>query len=251
MRLTFLLAFLTAAAIAAESPETWPPGQTEELTYEIKTRLPRETTNDNIVKIEKTDDSLPVFIIHQTLEIPAQFMKIVTREVYDGRNLELISSENTISIPEEAKEQLHVDSVVVSARRTEDTLDVVTNSYIAPSGRVIAGPDLTTNVGSILVSRYQNFDSDSSREYESVNLIKLGSEKVETFTARDSVVGIQQVSVPAGDFKCYKVLNMVSGVHGYTYYAVEENLVPVLIELIDPQSGQPSMTVTLQEYRRQ
>ena len=106
----------------------------------------------------------------------------------------------------------------------------------------------TTTVGFRLVSRNMDFKIGNVRDYEFINLLTLKDTISKAPEARDSIMGIENVRTPAGTFDCYKVKNMVSGSESYNYYTTDARHIPVKTEIIDPKSGQPTMTQILQKY---
>ena len=58
-------------------------------------------------------------------------------------------------------------------------------------------------------------------------------------------IGTENVTTPLGSFECYKVKNIVPGGFGYSYYTKDNEHLPVMTELIHPETGKPMSTVTL------
>jgi hypothetical protein len=247
MRLFLLLISLiiTQPALGALI-DHWPADRIEKLTYEITTHMPKETKNSLYVEIRRTNDSLPAFVMTQHLTIPLQSLEIYSVEKYDARSLQLLSSQNHFKIPDKAKEELGLDSVLVKAQPRDDSLVVTSNSFIAPAGRIPFSSDLITTSGALLVSRNMDFEVGRSVSYQYINLLKLGSSEIKPVNATDSVIGVQTISTPAGRFECFKVKNTVAGgTYGYSYYTKEQPHLPVRTELVDPQSGNISMSIIL------
>nr|MBN2276640.1 hypothetical protein [candidate division Zixibacteria bacterium] len=240
------LAIMISTAQASDFLDKWPTGKTESMTYEIRTFKPSETTNYNRVSITKGNDG--VFTVKQTMEIPGQKVKITSLEKYVGRNIRLISSENTFKFPEIMKEKLKTDSLVIKAKVVGDSLDITANADIVQVGKIAFGPDCVTSTGSQLMARSMDFEVGKTIKYSFVNLLQLSNQQFSPIEVIDSVVGRQQVTTPLGTFDCYKVSNTVPGTKGYSYYTADQVRLPVRIELVDPESEEILMTLILQNY---
>ncbi len=239
---------LATAANATDFIDNWEPGKIEKLTYEIRTFQPSETVNYLDMEIRRTYDKEPTFTLKQVLKIPSQAMVLHSTETYAGENLQIVSSENSFKLPEQAVKKLEVDTLVIKARADNDKLTISFNSHGLPPSVIPLTGSLTTTVGFRLVSRNMDYKVGNTFAYEFINLFTLADTISKAPEVRDSVVGIEKVQTPAGSFECYKVKNLVSGSESYNYYTTDTKHIPVKTEIIDPQSGKPAMTLTLQKY---
>ncbi len=244
-----LILILATAVNAGEFIDDWEPDKIEKLTYEIRTFQPSETVNYSDLEITRIKDKEPTFIVKQVLRIPSQAILIQSTETYAGENLQIVSSENSIKLPEQAAKKLEVDTLVIKARADKGELTISFNSHRLPRSVIpLTGP-LTTTVGFRLVSRNMDFKIGNTFDYEFINLLTLADTISKAPKARDSIVGIEKIQTPVGSFECYKVKNMVSGSISYNYYTTDTRHIPVKTEIIDPRSGKLTMTLTLQKYQ--
>lgn len=246
-RVLFLL-LLSSNLYAGELMKNWAPGKTETMTYEIKTIVPRETINYNNVVITRPADNKDIINIKQTLDISNQDIKIVSEENYSFKDLLLNSSINYFYMPPAAIEKLGTDSLIVKANRKGDTLFITTNSEKVPPGSMPFSTDMTTTTGSQLFARNMDFTVGKSYTYSYINLLRVTGQSFQKMEVTDSVVAIEKVTTPLGTFDCYKVLNTVPGALGYTYYTTDPRHLPVLIELLYPETKEKVMSLTLQKY---
>ncbi len=249
MIIRMLMVLILATAVnASEFIDNWEPGKVEKLSYEIRTFQPSETVSHTDLKITRTEDKAPIFIVEQKLMIPDQSIEMYSTETYGGEVLQIVSSENSFKLPDKAAEQLEVDTLVVKAKADLGKLTINFNSRRLPRSILPLTAPLTTTVGFRLVSRNMDFKIGNTRDYEFINLLTLIDTISKAPEARDSIVGIENVRTPAGTFDCYKVKNMVTGSESYNYYTTDARHIPVKTEIIDPKSGQPTMTLILQKY---
>jgi hypothetical protein len=243
-----ILIILGTIASAGEFLDTWPPGKAEKLTYEIKTYIPRETVSTNHVDIVRPEDNKDILVITQNLEIPHQSIRMTSIERYDCRNIRLISSENHLKFPPQAKERFGTDSVIVRAKTVGDSLQIASNVDAVPSMTIPFPDDMITSTGSQLVARNMKFETGSSLRYSFINLLILFDSTPVPQEVTDSVLGKETVSIPLGTYECYKVKNTVPGGIGYSYYTTDERHIPIKIVLMDPREMKPSMTLILQKH---
>jgi len=247
IRILFLL-FLASNLFAGELVDNWPRGKTEKMTYEIKTLKPRETINSNHVEITRSKDGKDIFVVDQTLHIPNQAVKIRSLEEYSAKNLLLLSSTNEFYLPPQAIQSLGTDSLIIKAIRKGDSLFIESNSDKAPAGAILAADDLTTSTGTQLVVRNMDFRKDQAYDYSFINLLRMTGQSFQPQSVHDSVISVVKITTPVGTFDCFKVSNQVPGAKGFSYYTTDSRRIPMLIELIDPQTDELIMTLTLQEY---
>ncbi|MEW5925610.1 MAG: hypothetical protein AB1746_16630 [Candidatus Zixiibacteriota bacterium] len=246
-RVLFLL-FLTSNLFAGDLLDNWAPGKTETMTYEIKTIVPRETINYNNVVITRPADNKDILSVKQTLDISNQGIKIVSEEIYAFKDLRLSSSVNHFFMPPVAVEKLGTDSLIVKANRKGDTLFITTNSDKVPPGSMPFTNNMTTTTGSQLFARNMDFTIGKNHKYSYVNLLRVSGQSFQMMEVTDSIVSIEKITTPLGTFDCYKVLNTVPGALGYSYYTTDSRHLPVLVELLYPETKEKVMTLTLQKY---
>ena len=246
-RVLFLI-LLGTAAVAGEFLDNWPPGKTEKLTYELKTLMPGETTSYNHVEIVRSKDNQDIFIVTQNLDMPHQSVRMVSIEKYDRRNIRLISSENHLKFPPPAKQKYGTDSIVVKATTDGDSLKIVASVDAIPSTTIPFPDNTITSTGSQLMARSMEFKTGGTLTYSYVNLLILFDSQPVPQEVTDSVLARESVSIPLGEFECYKVRNTVPGSVGYSYYTADERHIPIKIVLMDPQGQEPFMIMTLQKH---
>jgi len=244
--LTFLL--LISSAFAADFQEILPAGKMEKMSYEIKTFKPQETVNFNDVKIASNRDG--TITINQTLEIPNQSVTIYSTEHYDGKSLRLMNSENSFKFPRQVSEKLKTDSLVIKAEITGDSMDITANADIIQVGKIPFRDDCITSTGSQLMARSMNFKIGQSKHYSFINLLMLSNKQFSQVSVVDSVIGREEVTTSLGTYDCYKVVNLVPGTKGYTFYTAGERHLPIKIELVDPANDEILMTLILKKYER-
>ncbi|PKK83927.1 MAG: hypothetical protein CVT49_05745 [candidate division Zixibacteria bacterium HGW-Zixibacteria-1] len=247
IRVIFLL-FLASNLFAGDLVDNWTPGKTEKMTYEIKTIVPKETINYNNVVISRPADNKDILNIKQTLDISNQSIKIVSEENYSFKDLRLISSINHFFMPPMAIERLGTDSLIVKATRKGDSLFITTNSDKVPPGSMPFIGEMTTTTGSQLFVRNMNFTVGKSYKYGYINLLRITGQSFQIMEVIDSVISQEKITTPMGTYDCYKVLNTVPGALGYSYYTTDARHIPVLIELLNPETKEQVMTLTLQKY---
>jgi len=239
---------LATVVNASEFTDSWKPGEVEKLTYEIRTFQPSETTNDLELKITRTKDIQPVFVVEQTLNIPSQSIEMKSTEVYAGEKLQIVSSDNRLRFPLSTMKSLKVDTLIVKGKSDQGKFTISFNSKSVEGSVLPLDGPLTTAVGYRLVLRNMNFDIGEYFDYGFVNLLTLSSSISEAPKARDSVIGVQEIDTPAGKYQCYKVRNSVGGSETFNYYSTDTRHIPVKTEIIDSKSGKQSMTITLKKY---
>lgn len=246
-----IILFLSASTFAGDIYKDWPPGRTERLAYEIKTVRPEETTSYSYLDITRDSIDKDIFTVKQSIDIPGQKVKIVSREKYRGPEFRLMSSENYFLLPPEAKEKMGTDSLHVSAVADGDTLDIKSNGSVVVPGKLYFPEGSVSSAGSMLKSRSLDFAISNFTDYKFVNLIQLTGQFYELVDVRDSVVGEVDIVTPVGEFECYRVKNIVPGAVGYSYYDKKKYNVPVKTELVYERTGNVLMSLTLIKYEVQ
>ena len=105
-----------------------------------------------------------------------------------------------------------------------------------------------TSAGSQLAVRDMKLELGQVYNYSYINLLKITGKSYQVQEITDSVLSIEKITTPLGTYDCYKVSNQSSGAIGFSYYTTDYKHIPLLIELIDPNSGEAIMVLTLQEY---
>lgn len=245
---TIVILILATAVYATDFIDNWEPGKVEKLFYEIRTYKPAETVNNLELEIERSKDKEPTFIVKQVLTIPGQSLVMHSKEIYTGEDLKIVSSENFHKLPIKAMKHLKVDTLVTKGQADKGKFKITFNSIELPESEIPLTEHLTTTVGFRLVSRNMNFKIGSTFEYDFINLLSLTDTISKAPDAKDTVIGIERIRTPAGNFECYKVKNLVTGSESYNYYTTDAKHIPVKTEIIDPLSGKPAMTIILQKY---
>lgn len=247
IRLIILL-LMASSAIAGDLLENWPPGQTEKMSYEIRTFKPRETVSYRYIEITRSKTDSAIFTIKHTMELPDQDITIISLEKYRGEDFYFLESDNYFLFPESAKEKFGTDSLHIRAIRKGDSLKIKASGSPGVTG-VISFPEGTTsNIGSLLLSRNMDFKVGNFNDINYVNIIKLSGQIPEIAKVRDSVIDVIEVFTPAGTFECYKVKNIVPETHGYTFYDKNNRHVMVKTEIVYAKNDNPYMTHTLTGY---
>jgi hypothetical protein len=182
------------------------------------------------------------------MELQKQSVTIITTEKYSGDNLRIISSMNYIDLPPGGEKKFGTDSVVIKARRVNEYLEISSNTKLMPLSNIPYTENLMTTAGALFVTRNMDFKIGNTIKHKFVNLLKATGTIPDVPEVIDSVINIEKITVPAGTFNCYKVMNMVSGIMSFTYYTTDKKHIPVKTELIDPESGKFTMTLVLQKY---
>jgi len=203
-----MLLLLASSLFAGELNDKWPPGKTEKMTYEIKILKPNEVINYNYV----------------------------------------ISSSNKFFLPPGALASLGVDTLVIEAVRKGDSLYITSNSDKGPSETLALESGVMTSAGSQLAIRDMNLETGRVYKYSYINLLRFTGKSYQIQDVTDSVLNIEKITTPIGTFDCYKVRNRIPGAVGFSYYTADYKHIPLLIELLDPESNETIMTLTLQEY---
>jgi len=243
-----MLLLLASSLFAGELNDKWPPGKTEKMTYEIKILKPNEVINYNYVEITRSNDGKNIFHVRQTLEMPIQSIKIISEEKYSAGDLNLISSSNKFFLPPGALASLGVDTLVIEAVRKGDSLYITSNSDKGPSETLALESGVMTSAGSHLAIRDMNLETGRVYKYSYINLLRFTGKSYQIQDVTDSVLNIEKITTPIGTFDCYKVRNRIPGAVGFSYYTADYKHIPLLIELLDPESNETIMTLTLQEY---
>ncbi len=247
LRLGFLM-LLALSAAAGDFFAGWPAGKTEKLSYELTIFVPSEmktSTNVEITKMAKPDS---VFVVRQIFDLPAQKIQINSTEKYRISDMKFISSENTFYFPPEAKAQLGTDTILISGRSVNDSIEVTSNTPLAPAGKVSNPNDLTTSIGALLTGRNFDFKPGAVRKYHQIDFLNFTGQPFTVEARSDSIIGEDNVTVPAGTFKCFKTVRSMGEQIGYTYYAKEKGNLPVMLEVINLASGKPLTKIVLTKY---
>ena len=243
-----LLMLMALAATAGDFLANWPAGKTEKLSYEMTIYVPSEMKTVTNVEITKSAKPDSVFVIKQSFDVPAQGVQIRTTEKYRISDLRFISSENMFKFPPEAKAQLGTDTVIIKAQALQDSLEVTSNTPLAPAGKMFLPDDLTTSIGSLLTARNYDFKAGAVRKYHQIDFLNFTGQPFSVEARGDSTIGEDSVIIPAGAFKCFKTIRPMGEQVGYTYYAKEKNHVPVMLEVVDPASGKLLTKIVLAKY---
>jgi hypothetical protein len=242
------LVLLAVGTMAGDFTATWPAGKAEKLSYSMTIYAPSEMTSNAVVSISRTTGAVPAFQVIQTLDIPTQQAKIVSSELYQAADLKLISSQNVIYLPPEAKAQMGVDSLVITATGGKDSVDISSNVAFIPAGKIAWAENLTTSVGLFFTSRNYDFKPGLVRHVNIINLISFNGRPFESYPQIDSLIGEESVTVPAGTFTCHKLKSQGTGsVVNYTYYSNDKKRLPIMYEATDPTSGKTIAKLTLQK----
>jgi hypothetical protein len=242
------LFLLAVAALAGPFSANWPAGKSEKLDYDMTIFAPSEITNYVHIEITKSAGPAAAFTMIQTLDVPSQSMKVKTIEKYRVADMQFISSENFFKLPPEAMAQLGTDSILVTAKAVQDSVEVTSSSPIIPSGKFYLPANLTTSVGAALTSRNSEFKAGTTRKFNMVNFVSFTGQPVTVFEEGDSVLTDTTITTPAGTFKCVKVRSLGDvGAINFTYYCREKNNLPVMFEAIDPTSSKPVARLVLRK----
>jgi len=240
-----LLMLLALSATAGDFFASWPAGKAEKLSYEMTIFVPSEMKTATSVEITKMAKPDSVFIIKQSFDIPSQQVEIKSTEKYRISDMRFISSDNMFKFPPEAKAQLGTDTILIKAQAVGDSIDITSNSPLAPSGRVPSYADLTTSIGAILTSRNYDFKSGNLRKYHQIDFLNFTGQPFSVDAKTDSVAEEESITVPAGTFNCYKTMRSMGEQVGYTYYAKEKNNLPVMLEVSNSATKTPLTRIVL------
>ncbi len=246
LKILLLLLILCAATVyASESISSWKPGQKITYEYLIKTMQPQVTENSSIFEITRNDGDGADFTLFQKIDIPAYNSRFTSMEKYSGANLVLEQSQNTIFFQRDDSGKMVSDSVVILAEKKNDSLFVSCSRPDVPNS-VLSENDLITSAGALFKTRFRDYKVGNEYRYETINFFVIKSKAMfQTTTIVDSVVAIKNISTDLGTFECYQVKNIMPGVYGYTYYTVEDEHLPIRVELFDPATDQTIQTLTL------
>jgi len=243
-----ILICLLAAGVSAESIiDVFPAGKTQKLSYEIFVPEVNQT-NSLEIEITRSKGSDPIFTIYQAIDIPSQKITLKSTEKYKGAELALISSENIIKLPPEAKRIQGTDSIAVHAIREKDSIIVSSNvPKMIPDSRIPADNNFITSVGSMLSSRTIEFKPGVTRTFSYSNFLLITGQPFSANVIIDSVIGLEKVIVPAGEFECYKVQSKSSGMTTFTYFSNDKNRIPVKTEVMDPTGEKSALVIKLKK----
>ncbi len=248
LRFMAIYLILLSSAFGSDFVKSWTPDRVEKLNYEIVTYIPAETVNQMFVEISRSDEMIPVFTLRQRIEIPRQSMVIRSIEKYRGANLHFVSSENYFKLPPEAVAKFGSDSIYVIASLGKDSIVVKSNSKLVLAGELGNSDNFITTTGASLIGRNMNFGIGSTKKYRFVNFLAMTGLDFKVNEVIDSVMAIEKISTPAGEFECYKVKNIVGQTNSYTYYSTDKKHIPVRVDLYDTGGEQLAMRLTLQKY---
>ncbi len=248
MLIKLLLISLVAAGVSAgDIADIFPAGKTEKLSYDILVPEVNQTNSLDVV-ITRLKDADPVFTIYQKIDMPSQKIYIVSTEKYRGRNLALISSDNFIKLPPEAKSAHGTDSIAITAVRDKDSIMVSSNvPKIAPSGTISPENNFITSVGAMLASRTIDFKPGATRSYSFANLLIMTGSPYRAIETVDSVIGEETITVPAGEFDCFKVLSRIGQNTSITYFSKGQNHIPVKTVVYDPTGNKTALEIILKK----
>ena len=240
---------LAVSAVAGDFLTQWPDGKTEKLTYEVTTFIPAEMKASTSVEITKSGGAQPFFTITQFFNIPMQRIQITSREKYRGNDFRFESADNLLIFPPEAKAQLGTDTVRLNAIVKNDTVEITSNlPRFAPSGKIPYTDNLTTSVGSIMASRDFDFRLGSIKNYNEVDFLSFNGMPFQASEDIDSVMGEQEVTIPAGTFPCFKLISQDPQAISYTYFTKDSRHIPVLLEIFRASDTVQVVKMILQKY---
>jgi hypothetical protein len=242
------LALLSISAMAGDFLSDWPVGKTEKISYDMTMLIPTEMKGIVTAEITRVAQPEPMFVINQIYDIPSQEVKVITSEKYRVSDMRILFSENYFKLGPQIKAQIGTDSIVITAKAVGDSLEITSNSPLAPAGKVAIIPGLTTTTGAILTSRNFAFKLAAVRKYSQMNFLAFTGKPFLPENVADSVIGEDSASVPAGNFKCFKVLKSANGQAINAYYNKEKNHLPVMLEVVNPTTGMTSARVVLTKY---
>ncbi|MCP4703091.1 MAG: DUF3108 domain-containing protein [candidate division Zixibacteria bacterium] len=229
----YCLILLPIIAVAGNFTDNWPDGKNEKLEYEVITYGDKTNKGQNSITLTRTGGEDDIIIVTQHLAINEHVVTIKTNEKYDARTLRLISSENNFYFAPGAKVFYGIDSLVVTAQPDGESLEILASDTIAVSCRIPFYDDLVTGMGAMLLGRSCVFDTGWSRSYRQINLINLTGKPYEVQNVTDSVIGEETISLSIGSYDCYKVMKIMPNILGFSYYAKEEDHLPIMIEAFD------------------
>lgn len=227
----FLL--IPLSVLAENFTDNWPDGKTEKLQYEIVTY--GETTNkgQNSITVTRTGGDNDIIIVTQELNINNRAVTIKTNELFDAQTFRLIKSDNYFYFASEAKVIYGIDSLKVTAQPVGESLEILASDTLAVSCRIPFYENLVTGMGAMLLGRSCVFDTGWSRSYRQINLINLTGQPYEIQNVTDSVIGEETIALAIGSYDCYKVMKIMPGILGFSYYDKEEDHLPIMIEAFD------------------
>lgn len=239
-RMIIVFCLLAVSAQAGDLTKNWSIGHSETLTFDINVYSPKKVTNTLTVTFtrQENNEGKPVFSLDQKIEVHDQEITLLSKEIYEGNDLEFVMSRNTIMYPQELTEKMGTDSLSIWADVRDDSLQVRSDHTAAPPTSMPVYDGLITTAGSLLTSRSKNFTPGSRNEFAFVNLLLLTGKPFQAYPAADSVIGLDTITVPAGTFECYKVRNDVSGAYGYSYFATDSLYTPIKTEMLNINTGE-------------
>jgi hypothetical protein len=248
IRLACIL-LLALSAVAGDFLARWPDGKTEKLYFEVTTFVPVEMKASTSMEITKSGGAQPTFTINQIFDIPAQQIKIKSVEKYRGNGLRFESANNSFKFPEEAKTQLGTDTVHLTAIAVGDSIEINSNApKLAPAGKIAHTENLSTSVGAILASRDFDFKIGAVKKYNEVDFLTFNGMPFHPTEDIDSVMGEQEITVPAGTFACYKLISQDPLAISYTYFTKDERRMPVMLEIYRAADTLQVVKMVLQKY---
>jgi hypothetical protein len=251
MILRILILFLIPAVLlAGDYFVGLTPGQSEVMHFQLVTFQPGYSKADNELIIKLTDETRPLLILTQTIDMKDQKTRIVTVEKYVAKTFELLTSKTILLFPPEVAGQLGAESLEITARPENGKLMISSDFPTIPPAEVEMGDDLYTGIGSMVLARRRHFELNNAYRYRQINLVNIAGEPFKPVDVVDSVVSVDEyVSTPLGDYECYKVLKILPDLAAYTYYS-KKDMIPVLVEAFNRGDGQRSMNITIDGYYR-
>jgi hypothetical protein len=234
--------------VAENFTDSRPRDRLEKLKYNIITYQPSENKGTSELSILRSFENRPVLYVTQILNISEGTLVITTKEKYYADSLSLIMSENYFSFSPAVMVHYGTDTLEITARPKGDSLEIISTDTLAISGSLPLAGNLVTGIGAMLNGRNGSFEIGHTRKYRQVNLINLTGQKFRAQAITDSVVSREKVALAIGNFDCYKVMKIMPGLIGYTYYSTDSNHIPIMIDAFDSTGTDRIMNIYLTNY---